>query len=140
MNVPFDRILCIDSPMPPANLEMDAQSFRVSKMPSIESSFTVSRKQLLICGLLVPALNSVGVACVMRPSESASYVATTSDSISSNSASVGSSNVSSPSRVVPNALKRRIASSPWIPSATRRYMYCGRSTMRLPSVVSTFIR
>ena len=50
--------------MPPANLEMAAQSLRVSKMPSIESDFMVSRKHDDICGRGVPALKSVGVACV----------------------------------------------------------------------------
>ena len=33
-------------------------------MPSMESSFMHSRKQELICGRGVPALKSVGVACV----------------------------------------------------------------------------
>ena len=33
-------------------------------MPSMESSFMVSKKQEDSCGLGVPALYSVGVACV----------------------------------------------------------------------------
>jgi hypothetical protein len=37
-------------------------------MPSMESSFIVSRKQLDICGLGVPALKSVGVAWVNQRS------------------------------------------------------------------------
>ena len=37
-------------------------------MPLMLSSFSWSRKQLLICGFGVPALKSVGVACVYQPS------------------------------------------------------------------------
>ena len=47
-----------------ADLEICAQSLSVSKMPSIESSFIERRKHDDICGVGVPALNIVGVACV----------------------------------------------------------------------------
>ena len=43
-------------------------------MPSIESSLIVSRKQLDSCGRIVPALNSVGDACVNHFSDSRLYV------------------------------------------------------------------
>jgi hypothetical protein len=54
--------------MPPAFFEMTAHYLRVSKMPSIESSFMVRRKQELIYGFGVPELNRVGVACVNQSS------------------------------------------------------------------------
>ena len=50
--------------MPPADLEIIAQSCTVLNIPSMESSFMASKKQLLICGRTVPALKRVGVACV----------------------------------------------------------------------------
>jgi hypothetical protein len=52
----------IATPIPPADFEMIAIYFKVSKIPSIESSFMLSRKQELICGLGVPELKRVGVA------------------------------------------------------------------------------
>jgi hypothetical protein len=52
----------MESPMPPAALEMIAIDLRVSKIPSIESSFMDKRKQELIYGFGVPELNRVGVA------------------------------------------------------------------------------
>jgi hypothetical protein len=54
--------------MPPANFEILAVYLRVSYIPSIESSFMVNKKQELIYGLGVPALKSVGVACVNQSS------------------------------------------------------------------------
>jgi len=51
-----------DTPIPPAALDITAIYFRVSKIPSIESSFTVSKKHELIWGLGVPELKRVGVA------------------------------------------------------------------------------
>lgn len=52
----------METPIPPADLEMMAICFKVSKIPSMESSFIVRRKQELICGLGVPELKRVGVA------------------------------------------------------------------------------
>lgn len=49
-------------PMPPADFEIRAQRSTVLKIPSMESSAMVSKKQEDICGRQVPALNSVGEA------------------------------------------------------------------------------
>jgi hypothetical protein len=54
--------------MPPADFEIIAIYFKVSKIPSIESSFIVRRKQELIYGFGVPELNKVGVAWVNQSS------------------------------------------------------------------------
>lgn len=51
-----------ETPIPPAAFEMTAIYLSVSKIPSIESSFMVNKKQELICGFGVPELNKVGVA------------------------------------------------------------------------------
>ena len=48
--------------MPPADCEIFAVCFNVSYIPSMLSSFIVSKKHDDICGLGVPALNNVGVA------------------------------------------------------------------------------
>ena len=50
--------------MPPACFEITAHYFRVSKMPSMESSRIASKKHELIWGCGFPELKSVGVACV----------------------------------------------------------------------------
>jgi hypothetical protein len=56
------RTSVIATPIPPADFEIIAIYFKVSKIPSIESSFMLSRKQELICGFGVPELKRVGVA------------------------------------------------------------------------------
>ena len=43
---------------------MDVRTLSVVKMPSMESSATVRRKHDDRCGFGVPALKSVGVACM----------------------------------------------------------------------------
>ena len=67
IRLPEARTLEQEKPIPPADLEMREHRFHVSVMPSMESSLTGSRKQEARCGLLVPALNMVGVACVNMP-------------------------------------------------------------------------
>ena len=69
-------------------------------MPSMLSSNMRSRKQLLSCGVGVPALYSVGEACVIILADSMRYVSIA-----------------------------RSRSSSWMPSATRINMCCGRSTV-----------
>ena len=69
-------------------------------MPSMLSSFIATRKQLLSCGRGVPALKSVGDACVNQRSDMSLYV--------SHAASM---------------------SVLWMPIATRMSMCCGLSTM-----------
>ena len=55
-------------PMPPADLEIWAQSLTVSKMPSIESSDDGQQEARGdVRPRLVPALNMVGVAWVKTP-------------------------------------------------------------------------
>ena len=98
MYAPEARMFETESPMPPALLEICAQSERVSKMPSIESSFIASRKHDDICGAGVPALNIVGVACVNHFSDIRWYV------------SIAAS-----------------MSLLWMPSDTRISICCGRS-------------
>ena len=61
---PVALMLCIDRPMPPALLEMQAHSLSVSYMPSMLSFFMQMRKQDESCGRGVPALKRVGDACV----------------------------------------------------------------------------
>ena len=46
-------------------------------MPSMLSSFIVNKKHDDICGMLVPALNKVGVACVKYFSDKRLYVSMT---------------------------------------------------------------
>ena len=46
--LPFARTLCICKPIPPDHLEMRAQSFRVSYIPSKLSSSIAKRKHELI--------------------------------------------------------------------------------------------
>ena len=77
MKLPLERILCTCSPIPPANLEISAHSFRVSYIPSMLSSFIATRKQDDSCGMQVPALNRVGLACVNQRSDSRLYVSNT---------------------------------------------------------------
>ena len=64
MYAPLARTLCTWSPIPPAHFDIRAQSWIVLKMPSMESSFIASRKHEEHCEFFVPALKSVGVACV----------------------------------------------------------------------------
>jgi len=64
-------------------------------------SLSASKKHEAPCWFFVPALKSVGVACVAYPRLIASYVSTT----------------------------RFQFSAPWIPTATRSHMCCGRSTI-----------
>ena len=49
-------------PIPPAVLDINAQSFNVLNIPSIESSSMLIRKQEESCCILRPLLNKVGVA------------------------------------------------------------------------------
>ena len=70
----------------------------VWKMPSIESSWTVRRKQLESCWRGQPAANIVGEACVYTPRDIRSYASST-----------------------------RATSRPWTQSATRISMCWGRS-------------
>ena len=70
----------------------------VWKMPSIESSWTVRRKQLESCWRGQPAANIVGEACVYTPRDIRSYASST-----------------------------RATSRPWTHSATRISMCWGRS-------------
>ena len=79
-------------------------------MPEMLSSFMVSKKQLDIWGLGVPALNKVGVACVNQPSLIMLYVSM--------------------------ALSM---SSLWMPTATRMSMCCGRSAIS-PLILSKYER
>ena len=72
--LPFALTSCTCIPIPPANFEIIAHSFTVSKIFSIESPFTDNRKHELNCGLGVPALNKVGVACVKNFLDIKSYV------------------------------------------------------------------
>lgn len=53
-----------DRPIPPADFDIFAHWVKVSYIPEIESSCIVSKKHDDIWGFGVPALNSVGVACV----------------------------------------------------------------------------
>lgn len=69
------------------------------------SSFMVSKKHDDICGLGVPALNSVGVACVNSRWDMRSYVSMTLSMLSL-----------------------------WMPTDTRMIMCCGLSTT-LPSAL-----
>ncbi len=64
---PLPLILCIDNPIPPEPLDIRANYLKVSKMPSIESSFIYIRKQELNWQLFNPELNNVGVACIKYP-------------------------------------------------------------------------
>ena len=64
MSDPVARTLCTETPMPPALLEILAQSESDSKMPTMESSFIWVRKQDDSCGVGVAALKRVGVAWV----------------------------------------------------------------------------
>ena len=66
---------CTFKPIPPAFLDIIAQVFKVSYMPSMESSFMVTRKQDDIWGLGVPAAKRVGEACVKYLSDICEYVA-----------------------------------------------------------------
>ena len=75
-------------------------------MPSMESSLIVRRKQEESCGRGVAALNMVGEACVKSFSDIMLYVSMASS-----------------------------MSSPWMPTATRISMCCGRSTT-FPSILS----
>ena len=52
---PVPRILDTDKPIPPAPFEMSAQRFNVSKIPSIESSTIVIKKQDASCCFANPA-------------------------------------------------------------------------------------
>jgi len=79
-------------------------------MPPMESAFIVSRKHDDICGRGVPALKSVGVACVNTRRDMSSYVSTAAST-----------------------------SSLWMPTATRMSMCCGRSAI-LSSVLSRYER
>ena len=71
---PVPRMLDTDRPIPPAPFEIRAHRFRVSKMPSIESSTIVIKKQDANCCLARPAWNKVGVAWVYCKRDVASYV------------------------------------------------------------------
>ena len=62
--LPPPLILCACKPMPPAVLDIKAQSLIVLKIPSIESSSIPMRKQDDNCCIFRPLLNRVGVACV----------------------------------------------------------------------------
>jgi hypothetical protein len=79
-------------------------------MPSIESSFIVSRKHDDSCGRGVPALKSVGEACVKYFSDRKLYV------------SIAAS-----------------MSVPWMPTDTRISMCCGRSAT-LPLILRRYER
>lgn len=61
---PLDRTPCTCRPTPPPCLLISATLRIASKMPSMLSSSTPSRKQLLSCCVRMPALKSVGEACV----------------------------------------------------------------------------
>ena len=100
---PLARMLLTCTPMPPAYLLICAQSAMLVYMPVTESP-TPFRKHEAICGRGVPALNSVGVACVNLRRDIMSYVSIAS-----------------------------LMSQPWMPSATRSHMCCGRSTI-LPEI------
>ena len=97
-------MLCTLRPMPPAHLEIIAHLVSVSKIPWMESSVMVRRKQLESWGLGVAALNSVGEAWVKSLCDNMSYVSMAES-----------------------------MSSPWIPMATRISICWGLST-GLPSI------
>ena len=67
-------MLWIDKPIPPADWDIFAVCFKVSYIPSILSSFIVSKKQDDIWGFGVPELNNVGVAWVKYFLDINSYV------------------------------------------------------------------
>src|SRR5690606_1701337 len=69
MYEPLARTWWMLSPMPPADCDIFAHCLRVSYIPSMLSSFMVSRKHDDNCGFGVPALKSVGVAWVNHFSE-----------------------------------------------------------------------
>ena len=54
-------------PIPPAVLDISAQSLIVLKIPSIESSSIPIKKHEESCCIFSPLLNNVGVACVYIP-------------------------------------------------------------------------
>ena len=60
-------MLCACMPIPPAVLDIRAQSFMVLKIPSIESSSIPIKKHDDNCCIFNPLLNKVGVACVYVP-------------------------------------------------------------------------
>ena len=77
IRLPLARILWACIPMPPAVLEIRAQSLIVLKIPSIESSSMLIKKQDDNCCILSPLLNNVGVAWVYIPLDRVLYVSLT---------------------------------------------------------------
>src|SRR4030081_3302100 len=74
MYEPVALTLWILKPIPPALCDILAVCFNVSYIPSMLSSFMVNKKHDDICGFGVPALKSVGVACVNQRSLIKLYV------------------------------------------------------------------
>ena len=98
MYAPFPLMLCTCKPTPPLYLEINAQLLSVSYIPTILSSIIACKKHDANCGLGVPELKSVGVACMNFLRDIISYVSIAS-----------------------------LISLPCIPSATRKNICCGLS-------------